>query len=89
MKHGIEIQGRISGKFYVEKDVQKRLFIRDVLDDGMGGWVVLQQGDGTMEGDTVQRGLFWTKADAMLFLKAIQETDGGKVEQTDGGEGGE
>lgn len=36
-------------------------------------WLVAVQGDGTCEGDTVNRGLFWTKEDALFFAGALEE----------------
>jgi len=34
---------------------------------GPDGYCVAVMGDGTLEGDTVRRGLFWTKEDALEF----------------------
>jgi hypothetical protein len=38
---------------------------------GVSGYVVAVMGDGTPEGDTVRRGMFWTKADALVFANAL------------------
>jgi len=60
-----------AGDVVVALDPQERL--------GRSTWTVFVQGDGTLEGDTVQRGLFWNKEDAMMFAAAI-EAEGAKKE---------
>ncbi len=47
------------GVTYVCKDTQRRC--------GINTWVVSTMGDGTLSGDTIVRGLFWHKQDAILF----------------------
>jgi len=56
-----------AGAIHVCLDPQKRL--------GPETWSVSIMGDGTLEGDTVQMGLFWSKANALLFAKALNNTE--------------
>lgn len=78
---GIVLGGKISGRIYVERDLQKRLYTDDgtvgwdggseTTAPGMGGWLVFMQGDGSMLGDSVSLGLFWRKEHADLFARAL------------------
>lgn len=38
-------------------------------------WLVAVQGDGTLAGDTILRGIFWAQADAIDFARML---DGGE-----------
>lgn len=46
-------------------------------------WLVAVQGDGTCEGDTVHRGLFWTKEDALFFAGALEDGQEDEAGQED------
>lgn len=48
---------------YVSKDCQHRL-------GPWPAWVVATMGDGTLEGDTVQHGIFWHRDDAVMFAES-------------------
>jgi hypothetical protein len=49
------------GMVYICKDVQRRLMPEC--------WTVSIMGDRTLEGDTVQLGLFWKKENAVIFAE--------------------
>jgi len=51
------------GDVAVALDPQERL--------GERTWLVFIQGDGTLEGDTVQLGLFWERSHAVMFAAEI------------------
>ena len=52
-----------AGAVYVCEDCQHRC--------GSESWVVSIMGDGTLEGDTVQLGIFWRKENAVLFAECF------------------
>ena len=53
------------GMVYVCLDPQKRL--------GEKTWSVSIMGNGTLEGDTVQQGLFWQRDNAVLFAETLDQ----------------
>jgi len=59
-------------EIFICYDPQKRL--------GNWTWIVSIMGDGTLENDIIQLGLFWQKGNAILFAKAKNEEKDKKVE---------
>jgi len=51
-----------TGEIYIALDPQNRL--------GVQTWLVARMGDGTLQGDTIQLGLFWKIENARIFAKA-------------------
>jgi len=67
-------QGRKVGSYYItENEGQQTPGIPLSKGSWPGDFAVFQQGDGTLEGDTVCLGLFWVRDKAELFLDALQE----------------
>ena len=52
-----------AGAVYVCRDCQRRL-------GPWPAWVVATMGDGTLDGDTLQHGIFWRREDAELFAES-------------------
>ena|GEM_PF-5101552 len=61
------------GEVYIEQSPN------DTEMAGPNPWQVLVMGDGTLEGDTARRGIFWNKEDAELFMAAlVKEVESGE-----------
>lgn len=54
----------LPGEVYVCPDPQKRCWPES--------WIVCIMGDGTLEGDTITRGIFWHKEDAESFAAILE-----------------
>lgn len=64
------------GQIYVTQDSHKRL--------GDITWVVARMGDGTLEGDTIQLGLFWELPLALFCARCFAAMEGGGAIDIDG-----
>ena len=70
-------QGRVIGSYYMtENKGQQAVRMPPFKKSWPGSCAVFQQGDGTLEGDTVCLGLFWQREKAELFLKVLKEAQG-------------
>jgi hypothetical protein len=66
---------RVPGELYVVPDRQKRCWPES--------WLVITEGDGTPERDTVEHGIFWRRENAELFKEALASQRKRQMSNTD------